>query len=157
MEAIPEFNEPLARAVLEQIKRYPDLWDQENWAKRTSCGTSFCFAGWTCIIGDGMSEERIDWSPDPWDHGETEVAVYYSTSSGRDGYVRKIAIRAALLLGLTYGAAMELFGSTNEIEDLERMVNELSGPDIHDALDLDLGAFELRLEAESEKDGYTYG
>lgn len=38
-------NDELFVAVLAQIERRPEEWDQQFW-----CGSARCFAGWTCTL-----------------------------------------------------------------------------------------------------------
>jgi hypothetical protein len=42
--AVQGVNDELFIAVLAQIEKHPETWDQGVW--RSACGTSFCFAGW---------------------------------------------------------------------------------------------------------------
>lgn len=43
-------NAELAYRVLDQIDAHPKTWDQRTWARRTNCGTAFCFAGWAVVL-----------------------------------------------------------------------------------------------------------
>jgi hypothetical protein len=40
-------NVDLLYKVLDHIRENRDQHDQSSWARKTDCGSSFCFAGWT--------------------------------------------------------------------------------------------------------------
>lgn len=104
-------NAELAYRVLDHIDAHPESWNQGAWW----CGTSGCFAGWTCALS-----------------GETPAGDYV------DGvYVPE---RAAQLLGFddrdhldavsdaADGGEAWLFYSDNTREDLGRYVEAIFGP-----------------------------
>ncbi len=60
MKKQPDAQEPLrgeklAKAVINQILKAPETWEQKNW--HSSCGTKHCFAGWAQILGGGNPQD----------------------------------------------------------------------------------------------------
>lgn len=45
----------LLRRVVEQIELDPDSWDQSAWRAQKDCRTTFCIAGWTCVLAGMVS------------------------------------------------------------------------------------------------------
>lgn len=43
-------NLRLLDKVIAIIINRPDLWCQSAWGWKTSCGTTFCLAGWVCVL-----------------------------------------------------------------------------------------------------------
>ena len=120
----PTPNAELAWRVLDHIDAHPETWDQSWWFIVTDCGTTGCFAGWTCVLsGD---------TPDtPGPIGALAIGEGSSmVELAQQGGYRHAADRAAELLG--FGAndarADELFGAGNTREDLGRLVAEIFGP-----------------------------
>lgn len=81
----PQVNEAFLREVLAFIELHPELWDQNDWMRETPCGTTYCLAGWACVLADNpvmdSATRRVD-----------------------------IPVEATRLLGLTGQQAWELFG-----------------------------------------------
>lgn len=102
-------------AVLGQIKAHPEQHNQKFWAKKTECGTSYCFAGWAVVLEGGYEIDLASRGPDG-----VKFAV---TSSGRTRHICGIAKD---ILGLNMTDAMTLFHQANTVDDLERMVKNLA-------------------------------
>lgn len=118
----PTPNAELAYAVLDQIDAHPERWDQSWWLIATDCGTSGCFAGWTCMLAGDIPDPPEPLSLMP----VGEVFNMVRLASG-DGYAHA-SDRAAELLGLADDRADKLFGAKNTREDLGRLVAEIFGP-----------------------------
>lgn len=134
----PVLNEALLREVMAFIKIHPERWNQQRWSQRTECGTTYCLAGWTVLLGFDA-----DWSQHhDFDSYQAEDLVY---DMARD------------LLGLTEGQAYELFyfidgtgpvtpgfelcpSSRQRFQvtfaDLVRKVFEVTGIDCKDGIDV---------------------
>lgn len=111
--------DPLAlRGVLEHIETHTEEWDQSYWAKKTGCGTSFCFAGWTVVLA-GLGDE-IQWYEDGkwYEDGNLKRA-----ETLKDGST--ISDTAAMILGLDFDAATRLFYGTNTLDQVRQKVNDL--------------------------------
>jgi hypothetical protein len=93
--------------VLEHIEAHPKEWTQGCWATLTSCGTSYCFAGWTCVIG-GNDDQQPRF---------TKYGDAYMTARGSE-----IGSEAAELLGLSDEDACALFDGTNGLDHLRALV-----------------------------------
>lgn len=88
-------NVGLLRAVLAEIEADPAAWDQRSWARRTQCGTTYCFAGHAVRLG--MPDAEMVWSMD-WDAPDGfEVAMRVLLA---DGSKQNISAAAAQLLGV---------------------------------------------------------
>jgi hypothetical protein len=53
-------NVELMEKVRDKIRENPDRHDQNSWAVRMPCGTTYCIAGWTAVL----SGATIDWDSD---------------------------------------------------------------------------------------------
>lgn len=102
-------NVPLLRKVMEHIEAHPDEHDQSYWAKRTPCGTTFCFAGWAVQLGDPTAK------PD-WEGLKTTDRLV--NGRGIDEY-------AAELLGLGNRDAIALFSAAPDSPVLRMQVDAL--------------------------------
>ena len=109
-------NKPLLQATLAHIETLPkmvepylwsdgDHWAQDMWREEILdnrgevCGTAQCFAGWACTLAGSDA------------HGPTQISV-----------------AAQELLGLYDEQAADLFAFDNTIDDLRRIVAELTDP-----------------------------
>lgn len=110
-------NFALMHQILEKIRLDPDSWDQSNWARLTGCGTSYCFAGWACVL----SGYRMDWTD------ICSVTLFLIDEDYREqhGDRRPISNTACELLGLGPKEADALFAGSNSLDDLETMVKNL--------------------------------
>jgi hypothetical protein len=91
-------NKELLLKTLETIKANPKHWDQQSW----HCNTSHCFAGFAQLIDRQLPINRR--SPLP-------------NSSTRED--------AIIALRIDYYWADYLFAPKNDLEDLERIVNQI--------------------------------
>jgi hypothetical protein len=110
-----EPNAELAYRVLDQIDAHPELWDQGWFFTMTDCGTTACFAGWTCLL----SGEMPDYERQGFIGLDGDEAYWLASGERAD-------VRALELLGLTNG--FRLFASGNTRADLQLCVEELFGP-----------------------------
>jgi hypothetical protein len=101
--------DPVAlRGTLAHIEAHPDEWNQGRWGTRTTCGTTFCFAGWACVLA---GQDDFEWSSD----GDTFCLS--------DGEPMRSAARD--ILGLDINQACELFSSDRTLDSLKRIVARL--------------------------------
>lgn len=105
-------NIPLLRKVMEHIEAHPDEWDQEAWAARTPCGTTYCFAGIAVV----MSGHDLMWTPGYMKSHWVEQDV----STTRGEHIQEVAMRE---LGLSLDQASAIFGAIwvetpNEMRDV---------------------------------------
>lgn len=111
------FNSELAHKVLDQIALHPELHNQAVWAKKTSCGTAHCFAGWAVQIA------RVE---------PLIVDEIFFRFQNKSGNFISIGQEAERLLGITSSEADVLFAGDNYFEDLREMVEILdSGETIY--------------------------
>lgn len=117
--------------IYKQIKADPDTWWQQAWAKNFDksrsvghfvpegrCGTAYCFAGHV-VVRAGYA---IAWNA----YGSSDLAV------GEDGTTYAINALAEDILGLEPDWADELFCASNDLEDIRRIITELTGEDPED-------------------------
>ena len=110
-----EKNVNLLRTTLALIKINPEHHSQENWR----CETGMCFAGWAGIIGGA------EWAnPDDPD----DATVVFINDDGKQVF-EHVSDYAKHALGLDWDDADRLFESSNSIDDLERMVDNLCNGD----------------------------
>jgi hypothetical protein len=109
-------NKELMREVLAQVTSHPEEWSQSTWGKKTECGTTFCIAGWACILS-GWKPAELASGPYPIGSGIDLVE--------KDGVTRHIEILGAELLELDSNQAEALFYETDN-EDAWEMLKEWS-------------------------------
>jgi hypothetical protein len=123
MNNTPQPNVELINKVIEQIDAHPETWCQDLWARKTDCGTSYCFAGWACVLAG----EEILWN----EHkvGEDTFAAHVRTqgcaSKEFGEYYVTIRERAQQLLGLGVIEADLLFDWANDREEIQEQVNQV--------------------------------
>jgi hypothetical protein len=125
-------NAVLAYRVLDLITAHPEHHDQAAWLfnpdKRdvgyvldqllADCGTTACFAGWTCLAaGDVVAEDGIR----------------------TPGVPRSVEYRAADLLGIGTDDAEQLFFDAETLTQVVDTVKEVFGPDPRTPTDEDEG------------------
>ncbi len=108
-------NKELLKNVLTKIKDDPKSWTQWMWAIQRPCGTSHCFAGH--VVHIALPEAK------PHFECRSDLSTRFTLNSGLCSY--KDTARA--LLGLTERECDKLFDANNTLEDLERVVKELTG------------------------------
>lgn len=117
---MPTPNVELARQTLEYIEAHPELWDQGNWARKTECGTAFCFAGHAVALADPTAE--FDWFGALGEYAEARAVRL------ADGQLQSIRVLAHKLLRLNTYSCDVLFEGTNTLEHLQEYVRQLSDP-----------------------------
>lgn len=115
--------EPNTHEIVEiyrYIVAHPDEWDQHRYGRRTKCGTAYCFAGHAAV--------RAGAEP-VWDRtrpGGPQEFAYVITPAG-EGVSAELF--AAEVLGLPRQDGWRLFDPVNTLDDLRRIVIELTGVD----------------------------
>lgn len=107
------FNIDLATKVLDHIKSDPEHWDQRWYGVQDDCGTTYCFAGWAVKLADPQAQFRFD-------HDGSAVYVNPSNSN----HSCRIVSYAADLLGLNYDDGDMLFYWANDLNELEKLIND---------------------------------
>lgn len=110
-------GEKLAREALRLIKLDPGSWDQTTWGRKTPCGSTACFAGHVDMVAGA---EMVPYESDS-DMPYELHAVY--RFKGNLYSADELAIN---LLGVEPYSGYALFNGVNDLEDLERMVNDLA-------------------------------
>lgn len=106
-------NAELLQRTLEHIKANPEQWDQWRFID--------CFAGWTVRLNTPNVTTRVQAS----DCGP-ECCPSYLVLIDDAGERIGVSDMAMELLELTPDQASELFRGDNEMDDLERIVSELT-------------------------------
>lgn len=161
-------NRELLIDVLAHILLDPESWNQGTWAGvqnvdtppdqkinplAPACGTSFRFAGWTCIVNG----DRFEW---PSEIGGEGADISNVIAPG--GEVFGIAYRAGEVLGLTGSQREALFAAGNDLDALFQFTARvLAGVTVYldDNYDVDetelRGAVDARvLELQAERKKY---
>lgn len=135
--ASDEVNIELLEEILEFIKAHPKSWRQESWYKivdtetgrekysisvedvseKNSCGAAFCFAGHVALA-KGFPAPPLD------NDSEWTRKVIFSDGEW-DWRTETVSEFARKQLGLDEIQAAALFDASNEIYDLENLVNAL--------------------------------
>lgn len=111
-------NAQALRDTLEHIKTHPEEWDQSNYRR--------CFAGITARLAGGV------WSGDDFNtflRAAPDDPPEHLLHTGQPWQQNEVLVRerAARLLGLTDWEAMGLFWGYNDLDDLQRQVDNLTG------------------------------
>src|SRR5262245_40429507 len=121
----PTPNAALLNETLAYIEAHPDEWDQAHW----HCGTTCCFAGRAALL-DGAEWSRGGWNINP---SKSVCVVAREDDPGYDVFTMAdrryvhVETRARRILGLTWEQSQELFRSGNGLDDIRRLVAELTG------------------------------
>lgn len=103
-------NLDLLKEIHQKITTTPEGWVQETWAMQKECGTSYCIAGWACVLsGYEVNFENVE----PDSYGEQEVS-YLANGECIDSKGKE-------LLGLDDWQANSLFYTTSNPVALERL------------------------------------
>jgi hypothetical protein len=88
-------------------------WDQGSWARKTSCGTSYCFAGWRVHLDGGVVvfEDYSDTSDEFIFPGNSKIMDIYEYAKEQFDLSEKDAVR--------------LFDYCNSIRQLRQKVEHL--------------------------------
>lgn len=111
-------NLTLLRDALDRIEAEPQHWNQHAWAARTTCGTTYCLAGWTCVLAG----HHIDWDNAIYADDAEDAPMEAITLT--NGWL--ISAAAQRLLGLTDAEADRLFDGHNTLPELHRMAAQLA-------------------------------
>lgn len=105
-------SQDVAKAVLGNIMLSPELHEQADYGRSTSCGTKMCVAGWAVHL---FKPEMIRWNES---YDGAQVMVHAET-----GNAYGIHKEAAKLLGLNDLESHSVFMSDNEnaIKQLMRL------------------------------------
>lgn len=111
-------NTDLLKRTLAHIEANPSEWQQSSWAARTDCGTAYCFAGWAVKLS----------KPDavPYFESNESDVTFLARSEGDVFDIEDLAID---LLDIECDEADQLFAPSNSLDDLRRLVGELTDPD----------------------------
>lgn len=94
-----KINTDLLLQIREQITAHPETHDQDQWGRRTECGTTHCIAGWAAVL----SGANLDWRKN-----EFGVGLLCFVNEHDPG------VYAAALLGLSCDEAGALFYQGNK-------------------------------------------
>jgi hypothetical protein len=106
-------------AIYQHIKANPETWDQETFARKDACGTAYCVAGWAVV--------RAGYVPDWQSDEDGEFWADYVLKD--EDEVRSIRRRAAKILGLDHQRPIPLFRGDNTLDDIRRIILNLTGVD----------------------------
>jgi hypothetical protein len=112
-------NTELLRRTLAHIEAHPFQWDQDSWAIRTECGTSYCFAG-TALM---LSEIEPDWREADRDEATGDLYTRWANVGGKTRLISDVAQEA---LELSDSDAARLFDPYNDLEALRHIVAQLT-------------------------------
>lgn len=76
--ALPRLNIDLLTQVLERIESDPEHWDQQYWFRANECGTTYCFAGWACVLDGKIAEGAVGNDPHSfgwYDEGKASLGL----------------------------------------------------------------------------------
>lgn len=91
--------------VAKWIRKHPESHNQSDWAVKTECGTTCCFAGCTVLLEPGY---KIDWRPYSHD-GHTPERWDGAYSTLPSGGKVSTSDAAQEILDLNYAQANQLF------------------------------------------------
>lgn len=119
--SIEGVNIPLLRKAVEWVETQAELslsdghceWDQTLWAGKTSCGTTYCVAGYVAFL------EGWNLTPTP--------GIEHISLCSKDGKSAHIPDIAHKVLGLNRWQRDSLFNSTNGASDVRRIAEEIAG------------------------------
>lgn len=98
-------NNELLDLTLNHIIENPESWHQQDWR----CGTSYCFFGHAALLSG-------------WKSAEGDTSAFMVSPDNEVDTIENVARRA---LDLDAETARILSCSTNTLDDLERMVEEI--------------------------------
>lgn len=108
------------KLLRETVIANPDKWEQRNWAKKTECGTTLCFAGWAVTL----KGEELFWGfPEAM---QEDIQYYGFVITGTLESGRTISSVAQAWLDLDYDQADKLFYSDqfNGLDHLNELIAE---------------------------------
>jgi hypothetical protein len=129
-----EKNIPLIRKTWEYITEHPEEHNQKDWARQTTCGTTYCFAG-TALVLSNYDFDFGEAKPDRFDFGEANPvhrSAYVVKSP--EGKLVSIGGSAEQELGLTYEEANKLFLDCHTLADVGDMLYSLTNGEVGNPL-----------------------
>jgi hypothetical protein len=106
-------------AVLDYIRMHPEEHDQGDWARRTDCGTTLCFAG-TAVVLAGY---QLDWTNHSDRTGRCVTSAGDPLSLAGTASISAVAARELCLAPEQVEA---LFWAADSLDDLERIVKDIA-------------------------------
>jgi hypothetical protein len=103
-------------AVLDYIRTHPEEHDQNTFAYRNACGTQMCFAGTAVHLSD---QYKIVWS------GRESAGCVDA-----NGNLESMPDAATEILGLTDQQSFQLFHVARNLDDLERVVKDITNEQV---------------------------
>lgn len=104
-------NVELLQKTLQYIKDHPEEWNQSSW----DCGTTACFAGWACRLAIMENETLFAEYGRYWEKKGWESSFPYN-------FIEQLAKD---VLDIDHDDANNLFSSTNTLNTLEEIVNDI--------------------------------
>lgn len=116
-------NNDLLQRTLAHIEAHPEQWNQGAWAKKTDCGTAYCFAGTAVHLAHPDATPAFNTL---WDRTAFMNVPTVITAAGRT-LMSQVDIQqeATEVLDLYRHEAGVLFSAHNTLEDLRQMVADL--------------------------------
>lgn len=112
----PTVNTELLLKIYDKVSAEPEAWDQGNWGQQTECGTTYCIAGWACVLS-GL---------------DVQFTCAPGIAAVRAGGL-PVAFRAADLLNLDEYQAYDLFYDTgNDLAEFAEKIQRFTGIDVDD-------------------------
>jgi hypothetical protein len=101
----------------------PNEWVQANWLTKLSCGTACCLAGKVALEDGGKPYLRDE-------HWEETYEYDIASRVTFPGEPKPVWVSeyAQEVLGLTEEQRLKLFASTNDLDDVLRVIGELLNP-----------------------------
>lgn len=100
------------------LEANPNQHDQSNWAKKNSCGTAMCAAGWTVELWSS----GIDWN-------SSSTLIDGSMIADSTNAKSSIDIEASNILELNNDEAWHLFECSFDLEGVKHTVKRIANGD----------------------------
>lgn len=112
-------------AIYQHIKANPEEWKQGAWGVRNDCGTRFCVAGLAAVRAGATPI----WEPDLMPDENGLDATWDLAGFTFKGEERGIVGLAQEVLGLTDARADSLFWGGNDLAEIRRVIERITGVD----------------------------
>lgn len=115
-------------AVLDFIRAHPEQHDQAMWGRRTSCGTTMCFAG----TATHLAGHQLLWDTENLGLGDDTATCAVPLDHPLSGQYGKyagtalISAVAAYELELDSETGYDLFHTRHTLESLEELVKDIA-------------------------------
>lgn len=113
------YNKPLMDKILDQITQHPETHNQGSFANRDACGTTYCVAGWACVLS-GV------------ELGFQTFETYEYADSTVDG--ESIVDKAEQLLGISPTESYRLFIGAQTMRGIKSAVKRIEAAHVADTL-----------------------